>query len=408
MATKNLVDDTSTTVTTATPGVQLDLRYRTTLGRASRGVPVRFWVYAESTVTNDTGTVQILDSSGAAMLTIPITGSTPRWYVTDGYLPALDAKYDAHYGGNTSGTLKVYAFTVHEFADISPNEGVLSASIGNFTLSAAGTVATGGINGDLTQSIGSFTLLATGTVANSWTVDATSGKGTPADATEWAAVIAAAGLTGVVSAPEFLFLLQEASGNAADTIGGIGTLTANNAPTYQQTITGWTRKAVKTTSGTSNQGFYKDPASALLAPNTNSYALCTYAIIDSTPAAVRTLFKTTDGEAQMRITATPRITVISGGGNSATGALDPTGQVRPFWQIVNVTGNATNGGSDAEKITPVHGDPSSAKGFGLGGFDATAAAGGYLYAFGWLGTEAEISTANLKLILQTLGWTVGW
>ena len=166
MATKNLVDDTSTTVTTNTPGVQLDLRYRTTLGRAALGVPVRMWVYAESTVANDTGTVQILDSSGAAKLTIPITGSTARWYATDGYLPALDAKYDAHYGGNTSGTLKVYAFTIHEFADISPDEGVLSASIGNFSLIATGTVASGAISGDMTKTIDAFTISATGTVAS--------------------------------------------------------------------------------------------------------------------------------------------------------------------------------------------------------------------------------------------------
>jgi len=119
LATKNLIDDTSTTVSAATPGAELDLRYRTTLTRAAWGVPVRFWVYAASSVANDTGVVQILDSAGSAKLTIPITGTTARWYVTDGYLPATDAKYDPHRGGNTTGTLDVYAFTVLEYADIS-------------------------------------------------------------------------------------------------------------------------------------------------------------------------------------------------------------------------------------------------------------------------------------------------
>lgn len=158
MAFKNIIDDTSTTVSANTPGVYLDLRYRTTLARASLGVPVRLWVYASSTVANDTGTVQILDSASAPQLTVPITGTTAKWYATDGYLPAADAKYDAVYGGNTLGTLSVLAFSLHEFADISPLEGVLAASIGEFTLAATGA----GAAGSLAQSIGEFALTATG------------------------------------------------------------------------------------------------------------------------------------------------------------------------------------------------------------------------------------------------------
>ena len=140
MAYKNLIDDTSTTVSTATPGVYLDLRYRTTISRAALGVPVRFWAYASSTVANDTGTVQIVDANAAVKLSIPITGTTAQWYAIDGYLPATDAKYDPWYGGNTTGSLSVYAFTVEEFADISPLEGVSTSTIGDFTLVATGTV----------------------------------------------------------------------------------------------------------------------------------------------------------------------------------------------------------------------------------------------------------------------------
>lgn len=109
----NLVDNSSTTVSVSTPGVQLDLRYRTTLSRSLLGVPVKFVVYAANTA--GTGEVRILDSTGATVLSSAISGTTAAWYTTNGYLPAADAKYDAHFGGNSTGTLTVYAFSIYEY-----------------------------------------------------------------------------------------------------------------------------------------------------------------------------------------------------------------------------------------------------------------------------------------------------
>ena len=109
----NLIDNSSTAVSAATPGVQLDLRYRTTLSRSALGVPVRFVVYAANTA--GTGEVRILNSAGATLLTSAISGTTATWYTTNGYLPAADAKYDAHFGGNATGTLTVYAFGIYEY-----------------------------------------------------------------------------------------------------------------------------------------------------------------------------------------------------------------------------------------------------------------------------------------------------
>lgn len=147
MAYKNWIDDTSTTVNANTPGRTIDLRYRTTLSRQASGVPVRFKVFATNTAAGDTGAVLLLDSTGATMLAVSITGGGSSnldthgaWYVTDGYLPATLAKYDIHYGGNTAGTLYVKDFSLYELADVAPNEGTLSSSIGNFTLTATGTV----------------------------------------------------------------------------------------------------------------------------------------------------------------------------------------------------------------------------------------------------------------------------
>lgn len=137
MAYKNLVDDTSATVSVNTPGVTLDLRYHSTLAREGYGVMVRLRVCAASTVGTDTGAVKLLDENGATLLTVPITGTTEAWYTADGYLPATLAKYDAWYGGNTLGTLTIYAFSLYEL-----HRGVIlgaaSITLGAITLSATG------------------------------------------------------------------------------------------------------------------------------------------------------------------------------------------------------------------------------------------------------------------------------
>ncbi len=105
MTTRNIIDNVSTAVSTSTPGPQLDLTYRTTVGRASLGVPVRFWAFASCTITAAGGVATIKNSAGTVLISVSITGTTAAWYYTDGYLPATDAKYDFHFGDNTLGIL---------------------------------------------------------------------------------------------------------------------------------------------------------------------------------------------------------------------------------------------------------------------------------------------------------------
>jgi hypothetical protein len=141
MAMYNLIDDSVlTTIGAATPGYSVPLLYRTSLSRAAMGVPTRVWVCAASTVANDTGSVQLLDSGGGVLMTILVTGSTERWYVQDGYLPATDQMIYPYYGGNTLGTLTVYAVCPLRYVDIGPTQGALNQSIGDITIAAAGTV----------------------------------------------------------------------------------------------------------------------------------------------------------------------------------------------------------------------------------------------------------------------------
>src|SRR5262245_47294003 len=71
--------------------------------------------------------------------------------------------------------------------------------------------------------------------------DATSNILVPANAAEWAQVLASAGISS--GGPSALWLFQEASGNPADSVGSF-TLTASGTPTYQAAVSGWTRKAI--------------------------------------------------------------------------------------------------------------------------------------------------------------------
>ncbi len=111
---KNIVDDTSTAVSAATPGFVLPLSNARTLMQT--GVGVVMSVYA--TPPAGGGTVTLKDSTGAVVLTVTCTGGGGlAWYTVSGTISAAaDAKFDLHYaktagGGNfTVGAVSVYQY----------------------------------------------------------------------------------------------------------------------------------------------------------------------------------------------------------------------------------------------------------------------------------------------------------
>lgn len=111
--TRNILD-ASTTVTTSTPGFTIDCRYRSTLRRASSGVPCIMRAYLKTAAT--TGAALLKDSSGATLATCTTSSATAAW-VSSGafYLPATTAKYDL-YGSTVAGlgNTTVYAVSVYQ------------------------------------------------------------------------------------------------------------------------------------------------------------------------------------------------------------------------------------------------------------------------------------------------------
>lgn len=114
-ADKNVVDNSSATVATSTPGYTLDLTGKATV--ASGGVPVVFTAYGAQSggLANGSG-VKLKDSSGTTLADIhPGTGAN-AWFSTTLLLPATKAKYDLqHYATATGGTFTLYAISLYEY-----------------------------------------------------------------------------------------------------------------------------------------------------------------------------------------------------------------------------------------------------------------------------------------------------
>ena len=109
---KNIID-ANTTVSSATPGFTLDLTHRSTVRRASSGVPCVMRVYGLKSVNN--GLVKLKDSGGTTLATATVTSTTGSW-VSSGafYLPATQAKYDITHS-NSSGSVTTYAVSVMQY-----------------------------------------------------------------------------------------------------------------------------------------------------------------------------------------------------------------------------------------------------------------------------------------------------
>lgn len=106
----NLIDNTSTTVTSGTPGLVLDMRGKNRLSQAT-GVPCVLSALGDNALPN--GTLAIKDSSGTVLASVSFN-STFQWRTTTFNLPATVDKYDLVYKSNNTSPLSVYAVGCYE------------------------------------------------------------------------------------------------------------------------------------------------------------------------------------------------------------------------------------------------------------------------------------------------------
>lgn len=240
------------------------------------------------------------------------------------------------------------------------------------------------------------------------TRDAASGIYTPASAAEWDIVLAVAGVTS--GGPSTLWLFQEASGNPADSIGAF-TLTATAGASYQQAVTGWTRKAI-TFVDASSGGLSTTSASL---PDIATVSMLTLAYIKfpgAAPVGTRNVIAqgVNATRASMDMINTPRLRGRCAA-NSTDGAASPTdGGVHPVVVAINRTGGSMFACDDREKLVPTFSASAAGKGLYFNAVPgaATSVAGGELYGTTFFAGAAEWTLTQAKAVLQTLGWSIAW
>lgn len=224
----------------------------------------------------------------------------------------------------------------------------------------------------------------------------------PANTTEWTTLMAVAALA--TGNPASTWACQEASGNLADAIGGI-TLTQTGAGhLYQQAVAGWTRKAVQCVDATVGQKWL-NTTTAPNAGTTDVLLLAYVSVPVASPAATRDVCGHA-AAADCRFNTTGKLRAIFGA--SADLTADPRGRVMPVLVKVDNTNTISAIYTDQEKFIGTYTTPASASMVYLGGQTATASAAAYLYAAEFTGAAARLTDAQVKTLLQTLGWTIPW
>jgi hypothetical protein len=237
--------------------------------------------------------------------------------------------------------------------------------------------------------------------------DATSAIYCPASADQWSYFRSHFGLA--AASPGSLWLCQEASGNLADTIGA-QTLTAASTPLYQQAVAGWTRLGVEFNSGA--DGF---AAAAGVGPDPGATSVCMVFLVNViTNAATRRIMTIGGSTAATEFalgaiatTGIPRIKVLT---LTADGATDMyAAAVIPIVLKLDRTGSTAKAYTDADEIAGTYSAlvDDGPKSIGAGG-SVSPCLGQFVYGFQWSGTDAELTDANLKAVLEAMGFTIAW
>ncbi|HKP07589.1 MAG TPA: hypothetical protein VJU58_10095 [Microbacterium sp.] len=237
------------------------------------------------------------------------------------------------------------------------------------------------------------------------TRDASRGIYCPATAAEWTTVLTAAG--DATGGPSAVYTFQEASGNLVDQVGTFTCAVSGTGLAYQVTESGWTRKAITTTEGAS--GLFLNTDAGLPDISTNSCLVLTYVRTVSSISR-RSIFGL--GPAGSRCSAERELTtgvpVIMDFPQQASGTIDPSGVVRPWWLQINQAASFAGILTDQEKIVPSWSGTAAGKRLTYGILQNNCSTAAYLYSAVFFNAAAEKSLAAIKSISQTLGWTIPW
>ena len=238
------------------------------------------------------------------------------------------------------------------------------------------------------------------------TADATSGFHCPANTAEWQLVYTAAGISPALT-PGGLWLMQEASGNLADSTATFTLTASGTGLAYQQAVTGWTRKAVTTTEG--GTGVFTNADGGLNDVGVGNIAMLGY-VKTTTSVTRRSILGL--GLSATRCAAERAATSGFGsmvcGANSQDGAADPSSSVRPWLVQMSRSQTLAPLYTNTEKVIPAFGATASGRQVTFGALALSSSACSYLYGAVFLGNPGNLTEAQWRALLTALRWNVAW
>jgi hypothetical protein len=112
-ADRNVVDNTSTTVSAATPGFTIDMTGKVTLANSVLNCVIACYGNRGAGTSGNQG-VKVKNSAGTVLVNVIGAVAANGWFTSVVQLPATTAKYDLQ-GYSNSGTFTLYAVSVYEY-----------------------------------------------------------------------------------------------------------------------------------------------------------------------------------------------------------------------------------------------------------------------------------------------------
>lgn len=236
-----------------------------------------------------------------------------------------------------------------------------------------------------------------------WTTDGD--VGFPQNATEWAAVMAAAGITsgGPFRASDFTI----ASGNALDLIASVPLVPSGTGATYNTAVPGFARTGVSTPDAATFK--FSTTDASLPDLSTTSMLTLTYARVNVWPGTFRNITSLgSTVRAKLSTKSTGFIDYFEGNTNNTIGTAKPVGAVRPYVVQHNKATTTSLFASDQEQFTATWDATVTGKGLEVGGGANLAANAVTMYEVSFKGAAAELTPAQIRSLLKVLGWPVQW
>lgn len=227
----------------------------------------------------------------------------------------------------------------------------------------------------------------------------------PQNATEWVATSVDVGFT---CQPDNLWLCQELSGNLADSIGAVP-LTVAGSPSYQVATPGWSTKAANITA-TVVQAF---TAGLGVGPNpgTTSVLWMIYLVTPNTPGGNRNVLTGSNNAVGLRIDhqVSNKLAVACGVNSATTVGTYTSASVYPLILQYDRTNSLCRVYTNQELLSCTFSALVVDGSKGLGAVLSNGDAGSkYLYACAFSGVNAELTTAQIRTLLQHLGFAVSF